>query len=401
MVQISNHSRYAAIFIAAMLMVIFAHDLAALDFTSYSNALDHYSVDYQEARLKFLDAARASGGRIENHENPIVGPNNQPLYVDVAAFGPADPTEILVLSSGTHGVEGFVGSAIQTGLLREGIPANLGPGTGLIVIHAINPYGFAYLRRMNEDNVDLNRNFLNHSLKHPENPGYDELADAIAPESISFWSDTKARLHLLFYRVRRGATALRHAISSGQYSHPLGLFYGGQYDTWSNKTIRTIAKRHLAGAKRVVVIDFHSGLGSYAAAEVILNVPKESPAYLRAAKWWGNRVKTTVNGKSVSIHPQGTLKLAFPRMIQEAVVTAVSLEFGTLPPMDVFWALRAENWLHHHGNGEHPDSKRIKQALLGAFYPDNEHWKQLAWQQGREVVLQAMEQLKVGQNAQQ
>ena len=33
--------------------------------------------------------------------------------------------------------------------------------------------GLRVARRVNEDNVDLNRNFLDHGAPHPENPDYD------------------------------------------------------------------------------------------------------------------------------------------------------------------------------------------------------------------------------------
>jgi len=81
---------------------------------------------------------------------------------------------MLVLISGTHGIEGFAGSACQAGILHAGI--ELPPDTGLLLVHAINPYGFAWGRRVNEDNVDLNRNFVSHGGSYPANPIYDELA---------------------------------------------------------------------------------------------------------------------------------------------------------------------------------------------------------------------------------
>jgi len=74
-------------------------------------------------------------------------------------------------------------------------------------------------------------------------------------------------------------------------------------------------------------------------------------------------------------------------------VTAVSLEFGTFPPKEVFWALRSESWLHHYGGREHPDSSRIKKELLRAFYPDDDQWKFDVWRQGKDVVEQALKHL--------
>ena len=354
------------------------------------NALEYFSSDYTEARKKFLDAAGDIDAKIESFKNPNTGPIGEPLYTDVALIGSEDAKDILVLISGTHGVEGFAGSGIQTGLLHEDIAANLKPDMSIVMIHANNPYGFAHLRRFNEDSIDLNRNFLDHSQPHPVNHGYKDLLDAINPKSISLWVDIKSRFDLLWYRLKEGKTSLREVISRGQYEYPQGLFYGGQFETWSNKTIREIANRYLSTAERVVVIDFHTGLGLFGHGEIILNELEESPSYKRAVEWWGERVRTTVSNESVSVHIKGPLKLAIPDMLPNAEVTAVSLEFGTYPPKKVFWDLRAENWLHHYGGKEHPKAKQIKADLLHAFYPEEDEWKSQVWEQGKEVVRQVL-----------
>ncbi len=143
------------------------------------NLIDYFSIDYQEARKKFLEAALTTGASIESFQNPHSGPQGEALYTDVATIGLKSATNIIVLGSGTHGVEGFAGSGIQTGLFREGIASALKPNVGIIMIHAINPYGFAHLRRANEDNVDLNRNFIDHTKPYPKNDGYVELADVM------------------------------------------------------------------------------------------------------------------------------------------------------------------------------------------------------------------------------
>ncbi|NIP94329.1 MAG: DUF2817 domain-containing protein [Akkermansiaceae bacterium] len=81
------------------------------------------------------------------------------LTIDVGILGwESDPA--LVLSSGVHGVEGFPGSALQLAFLDGLYRKPAGSGIRYILIHGINPHGFAHLRRFNEGNVDLNRNFL-------------------------------------------------------------------------------------------------------------------------------------------------------------------------------------------------------------------------------------------------
>jgi len=315
--------------------------------------------------------------------------------MDVASLGNVDAETVLVLGSGTHGVEGFAGSAIQTGLLHEGIGELLSTNLRIVMIHGINPYGFAHLRRVNEDNVDLNRNFVDHAKPHPINKGYKDLAEVIAPRSISLWHDMLSRFRLAWYRATQGKHALKEAISQGQYSHPDGLFFGGDAEVWSNRMLRKTLHNHVQNARRIVFVDFHTGLGEYGEAEVILNVGKESSAYQRAVQWWGARVKTTVTGESVSEQIYGPLKLAVSKMLSDAdEVTAVSLEFGTISPMEVFWALRAENWLEHHGGKEHPDSQEIKMRLLRVFYPREERWKRQVWENGEAVVGQVLAQLQ-------
>jgi hypothetical protein len=352
--------------------------------------IDYFSIDYQEARKKFLEAAQAVGVSIESFQNPHSGPQGKALYMDVAAIGSRDATDVLVLGSGTHGVEGFAGSGIQTGLLREGIASSIKPNVRIIMIHAINPYGFEHLRRSNEDNIDLNRNFIDHSKPYPINDGYAELADVISPKSISVWENTKLRLSLLWYRLRYGKAALIQALSGDQFTHPQGIFFGGHHETWSNKTLKEIARRYLSNAKRVIFIDFHTGLGPHGDAEVIMNVKANSTPFKHAVQLWGGRVKTTVNGGSVSVDLLASLKLAIPKMIPQAEVTAVSLEFGTYPAKEVFLALRAENWLHHYGGEDHPNAQKIKSELLRVFYPNTDEWKLQVWQQGKEIVDQAL-----------
>ncbi len=152
--------------------------------------------------------------------------------MDVAYFGSADAIDTLVVSSGTHGVESFAGSGIQTGLLTEGLASRLPPNLSLIMIHALNPYGMAHHRRFTEDNVDLNRNFRDHAQPSPRNLPYEALADVIAPSSISFWSEVTSWARLHWFKVTAGTAAFQAAVSKGQYSHPRGLFYGGNHNTW-------------------------------------------------------------------------------------------------------------------------------------------------------------------------
>src|SRR5882757_8130949 len=210
------------------------------------------SESYAEARPKFCSAAAAAGGSIRSWFNAKArGPDGEMLFLDTARFGAADASNMLVLIAGTHGVEGHCGSGAEIAWLRNGGAATLPPNTGALLIHAINPHGFAWTRRVTEDNVDLNRNFVDHDKAYPKNEGYLAIADAVLPRE---WNEaTKAETERVFaaYAQKHGAYGLQGAISGGQYTHPDGIFFGGNTPTWSNRAIRVIAREQLSAARRV------------------------------------------------------------------------------------------------------------------------------------------------------
>ena len=163
--------------------------------------LEYFSADYKEAREKFINAAIAAGIEVETVSNPEAGPNGEHLTTDVVHLGNSNADTVIVLVSGTHGVEGFAGSAIQVGLLREGVASKLKDNLSIIMIHSLNPYGFSHLRRVNEDNIDINRNFLDHTKPHPNNDGYVGLAEFVAPKIIDFWTRIFLWPQLIWYVV--------------------------------------------------------------------------------------------------------------------------------------------------------------------------------------------------------
>jgi esterase/lipase len=154
--------------------------------------------------------------------------------------------------------------------------------------------------------------------------------------------------------------------------------------------LRAIIGRYLSGAERIAAVEVHTGLGPFGKAEIILNEAHNSPACRRARAWWGGLVKSTRAADSVSVDINGSLKLALPAMLPGVEVTAVSLEFGTYPARTALRALRAENWLHHHGGAEHPDGLKIKADLREAFYPAGDEWRVPVWMQGREIIGQSL-----------
>ncbi len=346
-----------------------------------------FSESYAEARPKFCAAAAAAGGTLRSRLNPHArGPNGEALFLDTAQFGPADAENMLVLIAGTHGVEGHCGSGAQVAWLQHGGPAQLPPRTGALLIHAINPYGFAWTRRVTEDNVDLNRNFVDHDKAYPRNDGYLALADAILPRTWDEASQAETDRVFAAYAQAHGAFALQGALSGGQYTHPDGIFFGGHKPTWSNRTVRAVARDHLSGARRVAVIDFHTGLGPFGHGELICAVPATARSYARAHAWYGDEMTSPEGGTSTSAVVVGIMTDSFPQELPDAEVTSVAIEYGTYPVPEVLGAVRADNWLHQRGDVGSAQGKALKANMKERFFPAGDKWREMVWARADQVV---------------
>ena len=91
---------------------------------------EYFSSSYSEARLKFVAAARSAKAELDSYRlTGRAGPDNEDLTVDVAKIGPKDARHMLLVISGTHGVEGFCGSGCQVGYFNDRLFEVLPPRT--------------------------------------------------------------------------------------------------------------------------------------------------------------------------------------------------------------------------------------------------------------------------------
>ncbi|MCK6449900.1 MAG: M14 family metallopeptidase [Alphaproteobacteria bacterium] len=354
------------------------------------SASRYFSDTYQAAREKFRAAVAKAGGIPSTEANPGKGPDGGSLATDAAWFGPKDPSRALLLVSGTHGVEGFCGSGAEVGWIETGGPGRLPPGIGALVIHAINPHGFAWLRRVTDDNVDLNRNFVDFTRPLPENPAYDEIAAALDPERWDDAARADCARRLQTYADKHGDFALQSAISRGQHKHKGGLFFGGTVPTWSRRTFLALCRRHLARCRHVGFIDLHTGLGPYGYGEPICMHAPGTSGFSRVSAWYGDQVTSPEQGNSTSAVVVGTLGEGLERELPQVAVTGMALEYGTQPVPDVLLALRADNWLHRHGDPASPLGRKIKRQIRDAFYQDKDDWKEMVLKRALEMFDRAV-----------
>ncbi|HVC31225.1 MAG TPA: DUF2817 domain-containing protein, partial [Steroidobacteraceae bacterium] len=234
---------------------------------------EYFSRDYASARRRFQSAAARAGASLTSHVLPgHAGPSGEALAIDVARLGNPDAQSALLVISGTHGIEGYAGSGCQVGLLEDRFHEALPGSACLLLLHALNPHGFAWLRRVNEDGIDLNRNFIDFSQPLPSSAAYEALHDWLVPADWDGEARRAADAALMAFGQTHGMPALQTAVSGGQYTRPGGLFYGGTRESWSALTLARILTEVLPGTvRRLGVLDLHTGLGPAGYGEPILD----------------------------------------------------------------------------------------------------------------------------------
>jgi hypothetical protein len=286
-------------------------------------------------------------------------------------------------------VEGYPGTAAQLAWLTAGARSD---DVALLQVHALNPYGYAWTRRVTEGNVDLNRNFVDHDAPLPGNPGFEELFPYLCPRTWDEATIERCDAEIQRFEEAHGTAALQRAISGGQYRHPDGIFFGGHAPVWSRRTLETAVDGALARAERVAVVDLHTGLGPYAHGERIVLHEPDAPAYKNAQAAFGDDFASPALGTSVATEIPGTTLAAIEQRLPGRALAACALEFGTVPTPEVRRALRADNWLHLHapeGAVEGETGRAIKAELMRAFVPDDPDWRRAVLHRSLETLAEA------------
>jgi hypothetical protein len=339
-----------------------------------------FSRDYSVARERFRESAANAGAHLDTLSLMAKRPEAEGLSIDIAWLGARYPRRALIHSSGLHGIEGFAGSAIQLQILND--PPPLQPDSAIVIVHILNPYGMASLRRVNENNVDLNRNFRLDGNYQGAPPMYVRLYSFLNPSSGPALDLFYIRAASLIFR--HGMSALKQAVVGGQYEYPKGLFFGGKALEQGPQLFLEYVRERLAAAQQAIAIDVHTGLGKY--AEDTLLVAPEDVTRLRTA--FGNRVTSAEPDEGPAYRIEGGLESMLCPLFERGDVSFIRQEFGTYSGPRVLHALREENRWHHHGAGtlEHP----VKRALKQIFSPDDEAWRASVLRRGGDLFQKAI-----------
>ncbi len=364
----------------------------------HTTGVDCFERSYRKSRERLLTSVRNLAGRhpilIDSRSIPEKGPDGETLATDFVVIGARRPRRALIISSGTHGVEGFAGSAIQHDFLEHRIAGlTLPPGTAIIIIHANNPYGFSWLRRVTANNIDINRNFMTQFDPDQVSPDYVALYDVLNPTDLDPGKETQRWARVEAFIEENGQARTQKAITEGQYRYPEGMQFGGQQNDPCVLNLINLATEHLSQVEHALWIDIHTGLGEFGDCELISGLPSDHPNFITAHDVWPGIV-SAASGDSLSAPLHGILDAGMSRIVPPACrFGMVFPEFGTYPVDRVLRAMRADNWLHHHGPEDvlmDPAARAIKAELLEAFRPDNPEWRAMIQARGRQIIDQGL-----------
>lgn len=341
-----------------------------MDINMNTSSSQWFSADYAAARDRFRASVAENQGKHLTIDLDTTGPNQEDLTIDIGWFGASTPKRVLLHTSGLHGIEGFAGSAIQLACMARDT-FDLDDGDAIVFVHILNPYGMAWLRRVNESNVDLNRNFLPAGRPYRgASDGYRTMNTVLNPEtppSFDFFL-----IRALGKILRHGYTTLKQAITEGQYAFEKGLFFGGRKLEQGPRLYTQWLENNLTNAVDVFTVDVHTGLGKPGVDTLLVDLNADDPEFIALEKTFGEHVASWDAGSSVAYQIHGGHPSVIGRVLPGTKVRFLTQEFGTIKPLKVLHALREENRWHHYGSGS--IDHEAKAGILNAFRPSSAKW---------------------------
>ncbi len=396
-----------------LLMVILVIGITSYQFNAYTpQAIDmepdpvnlsYFRESYSECRNEFIRAADDVKNRYEHVELSSIrvdSPTDTNLTIDWC-YIPAHkaPKRLLILTSAVHGVEGYAGSAIQQMFLKELIDDQYLEDMGVLLIHAVNPYGFKNNRRFTENNIDLNRNSSNTpDLYSSVNSGYAELNLFLNPEKVvnlTGFDNMFFHLTAVGQIAKKSMGVLRQAVLQGQYQFEKGVYFGGKALEAPVIAVAELVQDIAEPYETVFSIDLHTGYGTNGTLHLFPDPLKDSEKKARIeAIFAGNSIDWGDSDDFYTV--TGSFASYLETIIPEKDYMTMTFEFGTLDTKTTMGSIRAlhnvivENQGVQYGYKSAQTMADVKARYLEGYYPASEKWRSKVIQDARPLLSQAL-----------
>lgn len=353
------------------------------------NLFASFPKNYDDAKMEFFKKVKEISQNDEVQTFTYSFDDDQSLSMD-AMYLPSkrkDYNKLLIMTSGIHGVEAYVGHAMQILFLEDYLKQINNETTSVLIIHSLNPYGFYHNRRTDGHNIDLNRNFVvDRSDFEKANQGYDNLYDFLNPKKIAskrgFFADLVNYSEIAYLLIRFGMKDLRQAILQGQYNHPYGIYYGGDDYQPLVLAIEALKEEIINNYKEVLHIDLHTGYG------------QRGKLHLFSSREIGSesikQLETIFNGKNIDFGDDDDFYEVSGDFTHYMLKKAknnqnylpITFEYGTLDSqttmgsIDSLNRVRDENQGHYFGYQSLEDKEYIEKQFREMFYPTDQVWRE-------------------------
>lgn len=343
--------------------------------------------NYSESRNYFRELSFKDYKNFEKKQGWYFVDKDIETTVDYMFLHNKRSKKLRILISGTHGVEGYAGSAIQFQTLQKLLDKSENVSeqdiseqtTSYLLIHSLNPYGFKNNRRFTKNNVDLNRNYLQAN----------EFQDTNYPEEIFTLISTflySFQFVFLFFCTlfKFGYTKSREYIVKGQYNYKKGLFYGGEKREQNidvlEKILSIVDYNHFTD---IYIFDIHTGLGKYGNLSVMVT---QEETFQNLKDFRFNSTTKMVNMTIDSMYKEskgsiidGVHNYIVTKNTTKVNIYPIILEYGTYSNLQIFARLLLENYYYSITNN---NSKWANESikLKSMFYIEKEDWKNLVVQ---------------------
>lgn len=355
-------------------------------------ALKHFSIRQQSWSVSDAHGSRNECLKIESSQaGPEKTEAHHSLTSDAVFIGDTSAEKVLVIISGTHGVEGYCGSALQRFLLTDLAAGNLKlpAGKAIVLLHALNPWGMQQARRCDHQGIDLNRNFVDF---HQPLALYDDYAKVLS--CLTMTDAVQRRLALAALRREWGDTHFDQVFSGGQYQYDWAPFYGGHGPAQAQQVIDELISSWSLGLRELVVLDLHTGLGPWGYGELISDHPSRSAANHYAQKIFGASIAITADGGSFSVAKRGLLDYRWHQLMSTAGCF-LTLEFGSYGTEALFDVLLEDhNYWRQNPRPQltDPSYRQIRRAMLEHFCPVDHLWQQSVLLRGWQIFHHLLDQ---------
>ncbi|MCJ8276477.1 MAG: DUF2817 domain-containing protein [Bdellovibrionales bacterium] len=362
------------------------------------SALGFYPDSYEQSRAHFIELAgllKKTYPEIQLNSLKVPTQTGADLTTETIYIPQRGGAErLLIITSGIHGVEAYTGSAVQSQLLREQISPDLFDKMGLLIVHAVNPYGYHFKRRVSENNVDLNRNFSAREVHFEgKNDAYTRLNKFLNPLDklkSTFFGDIKLFTRSLVLLVQYGKKSLTQAIVGGQYQYPKGIYFGGKNLEPNVAIIAKEFKRVGSHYKKIFHIDLHTGYGERGRLHYLINQSAfdNSPGVQKIFEGY----ELDTGSKEDFYETSGDFTTFTTELFPDKSVIPMTFEYGTLSSQTILGSFQSlkriifENQGFQYGYIDEASKTRTEEQFMDMFNPSSEEWRTRVLQKSRKEL---------------